>query len=257
MKRLWLNIVIAWLCGGIGVGFDAFGCEIKFRVQTYPPFSMENSQGQWHGLDIDYADALVQQSGCTLVPVKAPWGRGLELLKKGDIDLMVNVTKNPERAQHYYFFGPQRIERIRLFGIKGASQSIDSWDKLANSKLTYMRQIGAYFGERFENLMTKKGGGFQGKLIELPDNQIRMQLLQRRRVAGFFTEELYADYTRLGMENPSLLHKHPLVIHQQPVYYAFSKASISKAQIAKIRLAYQALAASNKLNQLSDKYRLQ
>lgn len=215
----------------------ATACELKFRVQPYPPFSVQHADGTWGGLDMDYAKLLANQAGCEIVPVKAPWGRGLEMLRVGSLDLMVNVTKNPAREKLYYFVGPQRIERIRLMGIKGAIEPIDSWEKLANTQARFMRQIGAYYGDHFEQLIADKNR-FKGELIELSDNRIRLKLLQKNRVAGVFTEELYADYSAANIAQPDLLYKHPLIIQNTPVYFAFSKQSTSEQQIAKIRAAF-------------------
>ena len=80
-----------------GFSLQANACEMKVRVQAYPPFAMQDPHGGWYGLDLDYAKVLLKQLNCDIKVIDAPWGRGLEMLKTGDIDLMVNVTKNPER----------------------------------------------------------------------------------------------------------------------------------------------------------------
>jgi len=215
-------------------------CEIKFRVQPYPPFSIQNADGSWGGLDMDYAKMLLNKIECQIKPVRVPWGRGLEMLRVGSLDLMVNVTKTPEREKNYYFVGPQRVEKIRLIGLKDGIEPIDSWAKLANTEARYMRQIGAFYGDRFEQLIADSER-FKGELIELPDNRIRLRLLQKHRVMGVFSEELYADHSAANLAQPDLLFKHPLIIQQTPVYFAFSKFSVSEQQINKIRAAFSAI----------------
>lgn len=224
-------------------------CEIKFRVQTYPPFSIQNADGSWGGLDMEYAKLMADEAGCTITPIQVPWGRGLEMLRVGGLDMMVNVTRNAEREDKYYFIGPQRIELIRLMGIKGAIEPIDTWEKLAATEARYMRQIGAYYGEQFEQLVADKTR-FKGELIELPDNQIRLQLLQKNRVAGVFTEELYADHSTASIEQPELLIKHPLIIQNTPVYYAFSKQSVSETQIKQFREIFERLSKTKQYKAL-------
>jgi polar amino acid transport system substrate-binding protein len=252
MKVISLSRLILWFCccSLLGISMQANACEMKFRVQAYPPFAMQGSQGGWHGLDLDYANALLKQANCDIKTIHAPWGRGLELLKTGGIDLMVNVSKNPEREKHFHFVGPQRLENIRLLGKKGAGEPIDSWAKLAAAKGTFMRQIGSYFGERFE-LTMGKGSAFAGQLVELPNNQIRLALLERGRVSGFFSEDIYANYVRSKMEKPGELYKHPLVIHSNPVYYAFSKASVDEKQIKHLRKAFKVLSQTEHFKKLN------
>lgn len=172
------------------------------------------------------------------------------MLRVGSLDLMVNVTKNPEREKLYYFVGPQRIENIRLMGLKGAIEPIDSWEKLGQSEARFMRQIGAYYGAEFEQFISDKTR-FKGELMELSDNRIRLKLLQKNRVAGVFTEELYADYSLANVAQPELFIKHPLIIQTTPVYYAFSKASVSEQQIAQIRAAFQVLSKTKQYKALA------
>ena len=112
-----------------------------------------------------------------------------------------------------------------------------------------MRQIGAYYGEQFEQLVADKMR-FKGELLELPDNQIRLQLLQKNRVAGVFTEELYANYSTANIAQPELLIKHPLIIQNTPVYYAFSKQSISEAQIKQFHEIFERLSQTKQYKAL-------
>lgn len=256
MKKIAFSRLILWFCwcSLFGAALQANACEMKFRVQAYPPFAMQDSHGEWYGLDLDYANALVKQLNCDIKILDAPWGRGLEMLKTGDIDFMVNVTKNPEREKHFHFVGPQRIESIYLLSKKGAFEPIDNWAKLAVAKGNFMRQIGSYFGEEFEQSMGK-GSRFGRQLVELPNNQIRLALLEKGRVVGFFTDEIYADYMRSKMQKSDELFKHPLVIHSNQVYYAFSKKSVDDKQIKHIRKAFEVLAQSQSFQRLKTKYR--
>lgn len=174
---------------------------------------------------------------CEMAIIVAPWARGLKMLKAGTVDFMVNMSKTSAREQHYYFVGPHRIENIRLLAKKGALEPITTLTQLTASKAYVMRQKGSYFGKRFEQIVSAKAV----KLLELPNNNIRMDLLLKGRIDGFLADENYINSVIKDIPQSDQLLIHPLVINSNPVYYAFSKASVSAAQIDKIRQAFRVL----------------
>lgn len=44
-----------------------------------------------HGLDVDFARALLDEFGCNYRFVSVPWGRALKMLEIGEIDMMLSV----------------------------------------------------------------------------------------------------------------------------------------------------------------------
>ena len=107
----------------------------------------------WTGLDIKYGSALVENAGCTLTTIEAPWARGLKMLKTGEVDLMLNMSKNKLREEYYHFIGPLRIERIRLVSKKNSLSLIHSWEQLKRLDAILVLQRGSYFGKKFEGIL--------------------------------------------------------------------------------------------------------
>jgi len=210
------------------------------RAHSFPPMAVKKDN-VWSGFDIQYGSALIENAGCKLKIIEAPWARGLEMLKVGEIDLMMNMSKNKSREQYYHFIGPLRIERIRIVSKKNALPLISKWAQLETLNAALMRQRGSYFGLRFENILNDNKA-LKLKLRELANNDIGLKSLNTGRVDALIVDELYVDY--LPKEVKELLDIHPLIINSNPIYYAFSKANFDKHRIEKIKKAYKKLSKS-------------
>jgi polar amino acid transport system substrate-binding protein len=195
----------------------------------------------WTGFDIKYGNALVKNAGCTLTTIEAPWARGLKMLKTGEVDLMLNMTKNKLREKYYHFVGPLRTERIRLVSKKNTMPLINSWEQLKTLDAIFMLQRGSYFGKQFKNILDNNIM-LKAKLRELADNDIGIQLLNTGRVDALVVDEIYIDAQPQYIKD--LLDVHPLIINSDPIYYAFSKANFDEVRIKKIQAAFKKLSLS-------------
>lgn len=243
--RCYLIIVV---CLSSLLSFDVHSaesqsCDLRVRIYDFPPLAVQDSEGRWSGMDIDYARVLLDKTGCKYTFTNMPWARGLRMIELGTLDLMLNVSKTEQRKESMYFVGPQRQEVMRLISKKGRLPKITQWQQLDTMDAIFMRQRGTYVGDRFEQAL-KKNPNLSSRLVSLADTGIRIEMLKRGRGDGFFAESTYL-YNQL-QTNPAFtdVEVHPLVIHSAPVYYAFSKASISASLMVKIRAAYQQVATT-------------
>jgi len=195
----------------------------------------------WTGLDIKYGSALVENAGCTLTTIEAPWARGLKMLKTGEVDLMLNMSKNKLREQYYHFIGPLRIERIRMVSKKNSLSLIHSWEQLKRLDAILVLQRGSYFGKKFEGILDNNIK-LKTKLRELADNDIGIKFLNTGRVDALVVDEIFID--NLPKEIKNLLDIHPLIINSDPIYYAFSKVNFDNVRIKKLQEAFNQLSKS-------------
>jgi len=84
----------------------------KIRIHNemdWPPFDF-NEKGEARGLSIDYMDLLASKVGVEVEYVSGPsWNEFLEMMKSGDLDVMLNIVKTPER-QKYLLYTPHYVE---------------------------------------------------------------------------------------------------------------------------------------------------
>jgi polar amino acid transport system substrate-binding protein len=233
----------------------ALACELSVRTYHYPPFAMKNPQGDWYGIDIDSAKVLLDKSNCHYTFVEMPWGRGMMLLKSGKIDMMLSVTKLPHRGPLLHFVGPQRMETMLLVSKQGAMGEISSWQQMKKLKVSLMRQRGTFIGRRFEQLLDENPI-LKKRIIYLVDNVVNIDMIRKGRATGFIGEKNYLKYE--FENNPAYvdLQIHPIIINKTPVYYAFSKASVSEKQIQIITNSYRQLTAVNKTKVIETHYKV-
>ena len=211
---------------------------------------MQNEDKSWRGVDVSYSKALINAIGCKHKFVVIPWARALELLKSGDIDLMVNVTKSAQRARHYHFIGPQRYETIRLVSRTDAFKPVKTWQQFAALDAVLLRQKGSLYDKKFENAL-RRNTRLRERLVQLTTNEINMSLLKKGRIDGMFIEQFLLDYRIKNDKTIPPIEIHPLVMSRIPVYYAFSKKNYSKQQIAKFEQVFNQLRKSEAFRRLS------
>ncbi|NQZ12038.1 MAG: transporter substrate-binding domain-containing protein [Algicola sp.] len=214
---------------------------------------MKDHNDQWIGTDLDYTKALLDKVGCKFNILNTPWARGIEMLKLGKVDMMLNVTKSAQRAPFFYFVGPHRIETIRLITKKRKLPMISTWQQFESLDTVLMRQRGSIFGDRFD-LALKRNFILKSKLVDLANNEVRVDLIHKGRATGFFADSAYLNYHLKNTPEYAILEMHPLIIHSDPVYFAFSKASMDKALMTKIYAAFDELAGTGKLEQIERTY---
>jgi two-component system, sensor histidine kinase and response regulator len=84
----------------------------KIRVHNemdWPPFDF-NENGEARGLSIDFMDLLASKVGLEVEYVSGPtWNEFLEMMKHGELDVMLNIVKTPDR-QKYLLYTPPYVE---------------------------------------------------------------------------------------------------------------------------------------------------
>ncbi len=86
--------------------------KIKLRVIEFPPFYYQDENGQWTGLEVELAEALLKEAGLKPEYVPLPWSRALKSMEVGEAELMMNLVKTPEREEYMHFIGPERTSRM-------------------------------------------------------------------------------------------------------------------------------------------------
>ena len=71
----------------------AFSNQLTVRVpmEAYPPFFIKTEAGQWRGLSIELAEALLGEAGVKPVYTSLPFKRALKYLEVGSLDMMLNL----------------------------------------------------------------------------------------------------------------------------------------------------------------------
>ncbi|QTL36846.1 substrate-binding periplasmic protein [Pseudoalteromonas viridis] len=235
----------------------AAGCELVVRFENYAAQSRLDSTLKWHGLDVDFARALLDEAGCDYQFINVPWARALKMLADGELDMVLSVTRTPEREQFAYFIGPQRMETIVFAMNQLRPYSLQTLADLFKLPVPVAVQKGAFYGHVFnEMLLREQTKAESQRFIYVADNQRKLSLLKHGRIAGFLEEKFNVLYQSQHNPDFAQITVSPLVVNREPVYYALSKQSVSAKDRRLLAAAFERLQHSGRLKQILAKYGL-
>ncbi|CCQ75258.1 transporter substrate-binding domain-containing protein [Magnetospira sp. QH-2] len=81
--------------------------RIRVHNETdWPPFNFA-VDGRPKGFSIDYMNLLAEKAGLNIEYVTGPtWNEFLEMMKQGDLEVMLNIVKTPERQKYLLYTEP-------------------------------------------------------------------------------------------------------------------------------------------------------
>lgn len=229
-------------------------CELTVRLEQYSAQSQRIVK-TWQGLDVELTQALLSTAGCQYQFIDLPWGRALKLLKSGQIDMMLSVSKTAQRASSIHFIGPQRYETI-IFASQPQTPKVMNFESLFKLKKPFAIQRGAFYGSEFHHHL-KKYAHLPNKVIYVADNKTKIDLLKANRISGYLEAKLNTLFEKQNIHGFQQLTIHPLLINRAPVYFAFSKKTVSDELVSKLNNAYQVLHKTGKLNTILSKYQVE
>lgn len=228
-------------------------CSVKVRVTNWPPFYFQDSKGNWTGLTVDLARAFLREADCEAEYLSAPWARSLLLMKQGKLDMMMNLSVNDERSEYIHFIGPQIEEKAQLIlreNIKVRILSLEDIKKIPG-RIAYDR--GTWLGEQFQN-MIENDPSFASKFDVYHTDEINLRKLNAGRIVGI------VDFTYEGITSRKDLLTNgfkvdPYVIHANPVYFGFSKQSVSDRDLEMLHKAFNRVKLSGEFIEITDRYK--
>ncbi len=86
------------------LGLPAWGADtVRVGVYQNSPKVGLSAAGKAEGIFVDLVEGIAAREGWTIEYVPGTWAEGLERLARGDIDLMPDVARTPERETLYAF----------------------------------------------------------------------------------------------------------------------------------------------------------
>lgn len=236
-----------------------FGAEISIRVpegKVYAPFFLQEEKSKWKGLSIELVKALLKETGHTPKYVPLPFARGLQHIRYGNTDIMLNMTVTAERKEFMHFIGPQLDETILLVVKKGSNLPITSLNDFKKMPKPIGIELGKVYSKNFEE---KRATDEEfGNILEMVNEvDLNEKKLEGGRISGFLgfgynvfyqikTNPLYRNFT-----------VHPFIINRDYVYFGFSKKSFSEKQLSLFQEAYERVVKDGEFEKIKNQYRVQ
>ncbi|MEI7432057.1 MAG: transporter substrate-binding domain-containing protein [Betaproteobacteria bacterium] len=148
------KIVLAGICLGMMAGqLLAQEKTITWATNSnYPPYDWAKNDSEYAGACVELL-SLIAPKGYVFRAVVTPWARAQEMVKRGEIDMLVNIRITPERSKWLDFSNnPTFPNPIVVFMRKDKVLPFKSWDEL--KPLQGGVTLGDAFGNGFDSYMT-------------------------------------------------------------------------------------------------------
>ncbi|MDF2178378.1 transporter substrate-binding domain-containing protein [Aliiglaciecola sp. CAU 1673] len=168
--------------------------KVRISEKAFPAGFKVNDR--WQGMDIDVLDEITKRTGIQYQVVVMPFQRAMTEIAKGEIDLIANLTKNPQRSLNMDWLGPVRVTQTALVVQKSNPLcEIESIDQLIQLLETSQQQIGHVIGVSYSPMLDDYFATNQRFKAVVWDSATRWQIvemLQKGRIFGFFQDEFEA-----------------------------------------------------------------
>jgi polar amino acid transport system substrate-binding protein len=166
------------------------GKVLRYAVFPAPPYMIGAGDPQevMSGIDVDIVAEIARRLDLKVEYIKCTWERCLELMKKGEADILSSVYKKPEREEYMYYMEKAYLDRlpIAFYTLKKNNYPIKTYEDIYHLEKVGVLQGASYF-ERFDN-------DDQVKKFEVPSqDQLFPMLLAGRldAIAGYIPTENY------------------------------------------------------------------
>ncbi|MGF2686653.1 transporter substrate-binding domain-containing protein [Marinobacter sp. DUT-3] len=166
-------------------------------MRDYAPFSFEDD-GRLQGLTVDVLNRIADLTGLQVIPVGGQWSELFEMFRKGEIDVMANMSLNAERKAFTRFTEPYHVIPNVAFTLRD-DLYFDRLDELADltvalgSGIYYEQAVKDRLGENVRTFTSQQAmfqsladGGVDVVLAALPNGNywVRELGIPGVRIAG-------------------------------------------------------------------------
>ncbi len=213
-------------------------------VSDLPPASWQQD-GRWQGMNIDYYQALAEESGLSLNFKELPRSRGMESIKSGECTIMADISPSEKLTASAHFLGPYAVlEMVVLVHKDDVGVSIGNLQQLITQSRARGLQVGiqrdANYGAEF-NLRLEKDPAFRANFA-LADTAVA-EMVSKRRLFAFIEQKHIAAYRLRNLPQYADLAIHPFTINRTPLYLAVSTTA-PPGIVARLEQAVAALSGN-------------
>lgn len=236
--------------------------EIHVRVAEWPPLYYQDKSGDWSGLEVELAGKIIQTAGFEPKYISVPWKRSLLMMKNGDLQMMLNLSKKKERSEYMYWLGPVRYDKFVLV-VKNGNERLpiktldDFITVYQKNKIKFGYTSGVNYGDVFNHRLATDEK-FAESFETIHDPKLNMKKVVHSRNLGFFEAKTDIVYQIKTMPEYQNLAIHPFILHRnendEACYVGISKKGVDPETYRKLDEAYHKLRKNNSLKPILDKY---
>ncbi|SNY50969.1 ABC-type amino acid transport substrate-binding protein [Arsukibacterium tuosuense] len=225
-------------------------CQFSVRVESERQNDAAGSHNDTRVSQQFYTllDSLAAKVNCTVRPIALPAGRAIKMLEQGELDVMVGMSETAERARFSFFVGPHHSERMVVVASRRIADSVTDLKQLLALDGFISITEGAYYGPEWQQLLLDNPA-LQARLFAASGNQQKLAMLVSGRVMASLEDEAIVDEL-LKRDDLSSQYRKLFVIHDNPVYFAFSRQSVNQVLLLQLQQQWQLMQASGEVERI-------
>ena len=226
MVRLGLSLLLTALCYLAYFPAKASDCAISFAVSNdFPPFQFKDGTGQWKGVAVELARSMVNGVGCKIDILDLPWQRAVDMVKRGELDVLPLITANPKREAYMNFVGPMGLEQIVFVAQGHLATQVNTPADLKRFPGLIGKTKGTEYSEKIERLIADEQ--IAPLIVDNVSDANKIEMLVINRLGGVFEEQSVAEYYFFnGILDPEE-YEICLTFLPNPIYFGVSSKSVS------------------------------
>lgn len=234
----------------------ACACQLRMASETWPPYIYSGGNGELAGADVELAQAIVREAGCTLEVVpELPSLRREMLFRQGKLDLMLAASRTDERRRYARFSAPYRHEHVGLFAATAKLQQfakIDSFDAIARQRIAVLAPRAGWYGPDYARAAGAPDAAVWRNTFGTFRQGIQMFRAGRAELIMGDAAALQHEAKQQGVALSAL----PFVPFNAPVHLMLNASSTTQDQLARINGAIARLEHSGALATIRARYGL-
>jgi polar amino acid transport system substrate-binding protein len=238
----------------IGCAAQAQACRLSMALEQWPPYIFSQAGAAPSGLDMELAQAILKEAGCTLrLLPELPTARRQVLFEQGGIDLLLAASLTSERRRYARFSIAYRHETVAVFtraSLLPQYRHLTSLDALFKRKLSLLAPKVGWYGPAYARLRPTLTAA--GQLSTFISFQQGVRMLDAGRADLIMGDR--AALRHEAREQGVAISPLPLVVLRAPVHLMLNQRSTSQADLERINAAITRLEQQGVLAHIRARY---
>ena len=229
-------------------------CQMKMALEQWPPYLFTKPGGPPSGLDLELAQAIFKEAGCTLqLLAELPTARRQRQFELGGLDLLLAASDTAERRKYARFSVAYRYESVSVF-TRAVNlpryQDVRSVEALAGKQLSLLAPKVGWYGAAYARV--------QPQLLESGHLSTFLNFQQGMRMLDAGRAELILGDTAAlrheAREQGIAIAPLPFTVLRAPVHLMLNKNSTTQAELDLLNGAIQRLERQGVLSEIRSRY---
>lgn len=228
------SLLLIWF----GASSGARAADVEVYTEYYPPYSMEDENGQIVGHATELVRQVMNESGLEYEIKLVPWNRAYTLSMQLENVLVYSLLHTEERAGKYHWIAPVLTSDLFLYG-RAEEAAAFSPDRLISGAL-----MGACVIGDIACAFLRDMGMPDDKIIQLPDTyRSEAKVVELGRADVFIAQERYMPLSPEGPDAEAQPFVKLMKLDRKMTFCLAAGVQVRPAIISAVQQAYARLKA--------------